>query len=110
MITIILSDGKTKIENLEVNGTCLICDEDISDELLTDEMLSNITIDKNEYKNITLARKWVDDSKTWIALREKTQEEIAKEHIAELEAMNLEMSITLDSILTDILPALTGAE
>lgn len=38
---------------------------------------------------------------------EKTVEKTDKERIAELEAMNLEMSITLDSILTDVLPALT---
>lgn len=38
---------------------------------------------------------------------EKTVEKTDKERIAELEAMNLEMFITLDSILTDVLPALT---
>lgn len=108
MITIILSDGETKIENLEVNGTCLISSEDVADELLTDEMLSTITINEQEYKNITLARKWVDDDKTWIALRKKTQEEVYKERITELEAMNLEMSITLDSLMTDVLPAIMG--
>lgn len=41
---------------------------------------------------------------------EKAVEKTDKERIAELEAMNMEMSITLDSILTDVLPALTGAE
>ena len=41
---------------------------------------------------------------------EKAVEKTDKERIAELEAMNLEMSITLDSILTDIIPSLTGSE
>ena len=37
---------------------------------------------------------------------EKEAEKTDKERIAELEAMNSEMSATLDSILTDVLPAL----
>lgn len=37
---------------------------------------------------------------------EKEVEKTDKERIAELEAMNSEMSATLDSILTDVLPAL----
>lgn len=37
---------------------------------------------------------------------EKEVEKTDKERIAELEAMNSEMSATLDSILTDVLPTL----
>lgn len=37
---------------------------------------------------------------------EKESEKTDKERIAELEAMNSEMSATLDSILTDVLPTL----
>lgn len=109
MVNIILSDGRTEIKNLTVNGTCLISDIDVADELLTDEKLQIITINNVEYKNITLARKWIDEDKTWIALREKTQSELDKERIAELESVNAELSTTVDSILTDVLPTLMGA-
>ena len=108
MVNIFLSDG-TEINNLTVNGTCLISDVDVADELLTDEKLQTITINNVEYKNITLARKWIDENKTWIALREKTQSELDKERIAELESVNAELSTTVDSILTDVLPTLMGA-
>ena len=109
MVNIILSDGRTEIKNLTVNGTCLISDIDVADELLTDEKLHTITINEVEYKNITLARKWIDEDKTWIALREKTQSELDNERIAELESVNAELSTTVDSILTDVLPTLMGA-
>ena len=105
MVNIILSDG-TEIKNLTVNGTCLISDIDVADELLTDEKLQTITINEVEYKNITLARKWIDENKTWIALREKTQSELDKERITELESVNADLSATIDSILTEILPSL----
>lgn len=105
MVNIILSDG-TEIKNLTINGTCLISDTDVADELLTDEKLQTITINEVEYKNITLARKWIDEDKTWIALREKTQSELDKERIAELESVNADLSATIDSILTEIIPSL----
>lgn len=38
----------------------------------------------------------------------KATEKTDKERIAELEAMNAELSTTVDSILTDVLPALMG--
>lgn len=105
MVNIILSDG-TEIKNLTVNGTCLISDIDVADELLTDEKLQTITINEVEYKNITIARKWIDEDKTWIALREKTQSELDKERIVELESVNADLSATIDSILTEIIPSL----
>ena len=40
---------------------------------------------------------------------EKEKEKTDKERIAELEAMNAELSTTVDSILTDVLPTLMGA-
>lgn len=39
---------------------------------------------------------------------EKAVEKTDKERIAELEAMNAELSTTVDSILTDVLPTLMG--
>lgn len=38
----------------------------------------------------------------------KATEKTDKERIAELEAMNAELSTTVDSILTDVLPSLMG--
>ena len=105
MVNIILSDG-TEIKNLTVNGTCLISDIDVVDELLTDEKLQTITINDVVDKNITLERQWIDENKTWIALKEKTQSELDKERIAELESVNADLSATIDSILTEILPSL----
>ena len=40
---------------------------------------------------------------------EKTQSELDKERIAELESVNAELSTTVDSILTDVLPTIMGA-
>lgn len=78
MINIELSDGSV-IQDLEVNGNCLISENNIKNELLTDDMLSEIVIDGVTYKNITLVRKWVQDDKTWLAFRQKTEDEIWKE-------------------------------
>lgn len=78
MINIELSDGSI-IQNLEVNGNCLISENNIKNELLTDEMLSEIVIDGVTYKNITLVRKWVQDNKIWLAFRQKSEDEIWKE-------------------------------
>lgn len=78
MINIELSDGSV-IQDLEINGNCFISENNIKDELLTDDMLSKIMIDGATYKNITLVRKWVQDNKTWLALRQKSEDEIWKE-------------------------------
>lgn len=42
-------------------------------------MLNEIMIGGATYKNITLVRKWVQDNKVWLALRQKTEDEIWKE-------------------------------
>lgn len=78
MVNIELSNGST-IQGLEVNGNCLISENNINDELLTDNMLSEISIDGITYKNVTLVRKWVQDNKIWLALRQKSEDEIWKE-------------------------------
>lgn len=78
MINIELSDGSV-IQELEVNGSCLISENNIKNELLTDDMLREITIDGVTYKNVTLVRKWVQDNKIWLALRQKSEDEIWKE-------------------------------
>lgn len=78
MINIELSDGSV-IQELEVNGNCLISENNIKNELLTDDMLSEISINGVTYKNVTLVRKWVQDNKIWLALRQKSEDEIWKE-------------------------------
>lgn len=78
MINIELSDGSV-IKELEVNGNCLISESNIKNELLTDDMLSEIVIDGVKYKNVTLVRKWVHDNKIWLAFRQKSEDEIWKE-------------------------------
>lgn len=78
MINIELSDGSV-IQELEVNGNCLISENNIKNELLTDDMLSEISINGVTYKNVTLVRKWVQDNKIWLALRQKSEDEICKE-------------------------------
>lgn len=78
MINIELSDGSV-IQNLEINGNCLISENNIKNELLTDDMLSEIVIDGVTYKNVTLVGKWVQDNKIWLAFRQKSEDEIWKE-------------------------------
>lgn len=78
MINIGLSNGSV-IQDLEVNGNCLISENNIKNELLTDDMLSEIVIDGVKYKNITLVRKWLQDNKVWLAFRQKSEDEIWKE-------------------------------
>lgn len=78
MINIELSNGLV-IQDLEINGNCLISENNINDELLTDDMLSVIVIDGITYKNVTLVRKWTQGNKTWLALRQKSEDEIWKE-------------------------------
>ena len=72
-----MSDGSV-IQELEVNGNCLISENNIKNELLTDDMLSEIVIDGVTYKNVTLVRKWVQDNKVWLAFRQKSEDEIWK--------------------------------
>ena len=79
-ITLKLLNGET-IENLEVNGNCLISEVDIPDEKLTDVLLSKITVNDVIYENITLVSKWIDDGKYWLALRQKTDMEIKEAEI-----------------------------
>lgn len=78
MINIELSDGSV-IQHLEVNGNCLISENNIKNELLTDDMLSEIVINGVTYKNVTLVGKWVQDNKIWLAFRQKSEDEIWKE-------------------------------
>lgn len=77
-ITLILADG-LKIENLEVNGNCLLSETEIPDELLTDILLLTVTVGETTYENVTLARKWEDGGKYWLALRQKTADEVREE-------------------------------
>ena len=77
-ITLILADGQ-KIENLEVNGNCLLSEVEVPDELLTDILLSQVTVNETTYENVTLVRKWENEGKYWLALRQKTADEVREE-------------------------------
>ena len=77
-ITLILADGQ-KIENLEVNGNCLLSEAEVPDELLTDILLSQVTVNETTYENVTLVRKWENEGKYWLALRQKTADEVREE-------------------------------
>lgn len=76
----ILSDGTT-LRNLTVNGNCLISDFGIKSEILTDKNLKTVTVNEQEYHNVTLVRKWEHDGKVWLALRQKTEEELWREQL-----------------------------
>ena len=96
IINLILSDGSV-LNNLEVNGNCLISENDIPDEQITNEMLANIKVNDIEYKNVVLVRKWKDDNKTWLALRQKTDDEIWKEtYMANIDYISMMAGIELD--------------
>ena len=57
-------------------------------------MLQVVTVNGTSYENITFVRKWEDEGKHWLALRQKTREEIKEE----------QMQSTVDyvSMMTDI--------
>lgn len=95
-IDLILSDGSV-LNNLEINGNCLISDSDINEEKLTNEMLSTIKVNDVVYENIILVRKWKDGDKTWIALRQKTNDEIWKEEfMANMDYISMMSGIDIE--------------
>lgn len=96
-ITLKLLNGET-IENLEVNGNCLISEVDIPDEKLTDVLLSKITVNDVIYENITLVLKWIDDGKYWLALRQKTDMEIKEAEInSKLEYIAMMSNVDMEA-------------
>ena len=93
---------------------CLNEKEVTEDHTNSEESAKSITMYEYDYNEIIedIGVLDIDDVKTnpekYLNYK-KAVEKTDKERIAELEAMNAELSTTVDSILTDVLPALMGA-
>ena len=93
---------------------CLNEKEVTEDHTNSEESAESITMYEYDYNEIIedIGVLDIDDVKTnpgKYLNYEKAVEKTDKERIAELEAMNAELSTTVDSILTDVLPILMGA-
>ena len=93
---------------------CLNEKEVTEDHINSEESTEPVTMYEYDYKEIIedIGVLDVDDVKSnpeKYLNYEKATEKTDKERIAELEAMNAELSTTVDSILTDVLPTLMGA-
>ena len=93
---------------------CLNEKEFTEDHTNSEESSESITMYEYDYNEIIedIGVLDIDDVKTnpeKYLNYEKAVEKTDKERIVELEAMNAELSTTVDSILTDVLPALMGA-
>ena len=105
----------------QLEGLLVIIDPGISIEKeVTEENMNSekssepVTMHEYDYKEIIedIGILDINDVKTnpeKYLNYEKAAEKTDKERIAELEAMNAELSTTVDSILTDVLPTLMGA-
>ena len=93
---------------------CLNEKEVTEDHTNSEESSESITMYEYDYNEIIedIGVLDIDDVKTnpekYLNYK-KAVEKTDKERIAELEAMNAELSTTVDSILTDVLPTLMGA-
>lgn len=93
---------------------CLNETEVTEDYTNGEESAEPVTMYEYDYKEIIedIGILDIDDIKTnpeKYLNYEKAVEKTDKERITELEAMNAELSTTVDSILTDVLPTLMGA-
>ena len=93
---------------------CLNEKEVTEDHTNSEEYAESITMYEYDYNEIIedIGVLDMDDVRTKpgkYLVYEKAVEKTDKERIAELEAMNAELSTTVDSILTDVLPTLMGA-
>ena len=93
---------------------CLNEKEVTEDNINSGESAEPVTMYEYDYKEIIeyIGILDIDDIKAnpeKYLNYEKATIKTDKERIAELEAMNAELSTTVDSILTDVLPTLMGA-
>lgn len=93
---------------------CLNEKEVTEDYINSEESAEPVTMYEYDYNEIIedIGVLDIDDVKTnpeKYLNYEKAVEKTDKERIAELEVMNTELSTTVDSILTDVLPTLMGA-
>lgn len=89
-------------------------EKEVTEDLNSEESAEPVTMYEYDYNEIIedIGILDIDDIKTnpeKYLNYEKAVEKTDKERIAELEAMNTELSTTVDSILTDVLPTLMGA-
>lgn len=80
-MTIVLKDG-TQL-NAFLNGNNYILNEDVDDALLSDENLASVTINGQEYKDLTCCNHFMEGGKPHLIFRELTASEIKE---AELNA------------------------
>lgn len=83
MYKITLEDGSV-LDGLELNGNCYISDENISETLFTGNLGTVEVFDGENtevHHNMVINRLWVDGGKTWIALGEKSQQEIKEDQM-----------------------------
>ena len=78
--TIKVADG-TRFTNVTMNGNCFIFRGAISDDLLCDENLLEVTINGEVHENMTCTNKWEEDGSTWFILRDKTEDELKEMEI-----------------------------
>ena len=88
-------------------------EKEVTEDHISEESAEPVTMYEYDYKEIIedIGVLDIDDVKTnpeKYLNYEKTTVKTDKERIAELEAMNAELSTTVDSILTDIIPSLMG--
>lgn len=93
---------------------CLNEKEVTEDHINSEESAEHVTMYEYDYNEIIedIGILDIDDIKAnpeKYLNYEKATVKTDKERIAELEAMNAELSTTVDSILTDVLPTLMGA-
>lgn len=89
-------------------------EKEVTEDHISEESAEPVTMYEYDYKEIIedIGVLDIDDVKAnpeKYLNYEKAVEKTDKERIAELEAMNAELSTTVDSILTDVLPTLMGA-
>ena len=89
-------------------------EKEVTEDHISEESAEPVTMYEYDYKEIIedIGVLDIDDVKAnpeKYLNYEKATVKTDKERIAELEAMNTELSTTVDSILTDVLPTLMGA-
>ena len=102
MYKLTLEDGSV-LDGLELNGNCYISDENVSETLFIDNLGTVEVFDGENTKvhqDMVLARLWVDSGKTWIALREKSEQE---KHTEQMDATITDLQLALVELYESLL-------
>ena len=83
--TLNLADD-TQIPGLELNGNCYISSKKVAAEQFTDVGLKKVVVNGSDgsqeiRENLALVSVWKDGSRYWIALRDKTPDEVYREQL-----------------------------